>query len=82
MAPEDDEVSINSLSLPRTEKVIMGSWYGSARPWVDLPKMVDLYLNGRIKVDSLISRTYPLDEINTAYDALGRGEVARSILLY
>jgi S-(hydroxymethyl)glutathione dehydrogenase/alcohol dehydrogenase len=82
MAPEDDEVSINALSLPRTEKVIMGSWYGSARPWVDLPKMVDLYLSGKIQVDSLISRTYPLDEINTAYDALSKGEVARSILLY
>jgi S-(hydroxymethyl)glutathione dehydrogenase/alcohol dehydrogenase len=82
MAPEDDQVSINALSLPRTEKVIMGSWYGSARPWVDLPKMVDLYLSGKIQVDSLVSRTYPLDEINTAYDALDKGEVARSILLY
>jgi S-(hydroxymethyl)glutathione dehydrogenase/alcohol dehydrogenase len=82
MAPEDDQVSINALSLPRTEKVIMGSWYGSARPWVDLPKMVDLYLSGKINVDSLVSRTYPLAEINTAYDALAKGEVARSILLY
>jgi S-(hydroxymethyl)glutathione dehydrogenase/alcohol dehydrogenase len=82
MAPEDDEVTINALSLPRTEKLIMGSWYGSARPWIDLPKMVDLYMSGKIQVDSLISRTYPLDEINAAYDALGKGEVARSILLY
>ena len=82
MAPEDDEVTINSLSLPRTEKVIMGSWYGSARPWVDLPKMVDLYLSGKIQVDALVSRTYTLDEINVAYEALGRGEVARSILVF
>ena len=82
MAPEDDEVSINSLSLPRTEKVIMGSWYGSARPWVDLPKMVDLYLSGKLQVDALVSRTYPLGEINEAYDALSKGEVARSILVY
>ena len=82
MAPEDDEVTINSLSLPRTEKVIMGSWYGSARPWVDLPKMVELYMSGKIEVDSLVSRTYTLDEINVAYDALGRGEVARSILVF
>ena len=81
MAPEDDEVTINALSLPRSEKVIMGSWYGSARPWVDLPKMVDLYLSGRIKIDQMVSRTYPLDEINVAYDALAKGEVARSILL-
>jgi len=82
MAPEDDYVSINALSLPRSERVIMGSWYGSARPWVDLPKMVDLYLNGKIKIDPMISRTYRLDEINTAYDALANGEVARSILLF
>jgi len=81
MAPEDDVLSLNALSIPRSEKVIMGSWYGSARPWVDLPKMVDLYLDGKIKIDPLVSRTYPLDEINTAYEALSRGEVARSVLL-
>jgi S-(hydroxymethyl)glutathione dehydrogenase/alcohol dehydrogenase len=82
MAPEDDQVTINALSIPRTEKVIMGSWYGSARPWVDLPKMVDLYLSGRIKIDPLISRTYRLEEINPAYEALEKGEVARSILVF
>ena len=41
MAPETDEFKINALSLPRTERAIIGSWYGSARPWVDLPKLVD-----------------------------------------
>jgi S-(hydroxymethyl)glutathione dehydrogenase / alcohol dehydrogenase len=81
MAPEDDAVTINALSLPRTEKVLMGSWYGSARPWIDLPKMVDLYMSGKLQIDSLVSRTYPLDEINEAYEALERGEVARSVLL-
>jgi S-(hydroxymethyl)glutathione dehydrogenase/alcohol dehydrogenase len=82
MAPEDDNLTISALSLPRTEKVIMGSWYGGARPWIDLPKMVDLYLDGRLQIDPMISRYYPLDEINTAYDALANGEVARSILRY
>ena len=80
MAPDQDEVSINALSLPRTEKAILGSYYGSARPWVDLPRMADLYLNGRLQIDPMISRVYPLDEINEAYDALGAGEVARSVL--
>lgn len=81
MAPEDDFVTINALSLPRSERVIMGSWYGSARPWLDLPKMVDLYLAGRIEIDAMISRTYPLAEINAAYGALAKGEVARSVLV-
>ena len=80
MAPEDQKVEINALSLPRTEKVIMGTWYGSARPWVDLPRMVDLYLNGKIKVDEMLTRSYPFEQINEAYGALERGENARAVL--
>ena len=82
MAPENDEVSLNALSLPRTERVVMGSWYGSARPWVDIPKMVNLYMSDRLKIDPMISRTYRLDEINEAYAALGQGEVARSVIVF
>jgi S-(hydroxymethyl)glutathione dehydrogenase/alcohol dehydrogenase len=80
MAPEDDNMTISALSLPRAEKTLVGSWYGGARPFVDLPKMVDLYLDGKLKVDELVSRSYPLEEINQAYEALANGEVARSIL--
>jgi S-(hydroxymethyl)glutathione dehydrogenase/alcohol dehydrogenase len=82
MAPEHDEVAINALSLPRSEKVLRGSWYGSARPWVDIPKLTDLYMSGRIKIDSMISRTHRLEEINEAYAALGGGEVARSVIVF
>ena len=82
MAPEHDVVSLNALSLPRTERVVMGSWYGSARPWVDIPKLVNLYMSDRLKIDSMISRTYRLGEINQAYDALDKGEVARSVIVF
>ncbi len=82
MAPEGEEVAINALSLPRTEKVIMGCWYGSARPWVDLPRMAELYLAGKIKVDPLISRHYRLEEINAAFEALGRGELKRGVIVF
>lgn len=82
MAPENDEIHINALSLPRSERGIVGSWYGSARPWVDFPKLVDLYLNGRLQIDSMISRTYRLDEINEAYADLDKGELARSVILF
>ena len=82
MAPEDAVLEINALSLPRTERAIVGSWYGSARPWVDFPRLVDLYMHGRLKIDELISRSYPLEQINEAYDALQAGEVARSVLTF
>lgn len=82
MAPEHDVVSINALSLPRTERTLKGSYYGSARPWIDLPRLADLYLAGRLRVDELVSRSYGLGEINEAYDALQRGDVARSIIAF
>ena len=82
MAPETQEIRLNALSLPRSERVIMGSWYGSAQPWNDLPKMVELYLHGKIKIDEMITRRYPLDQVNEAYDALANGEVARSIIAF
>lgn len=82
MAAETEELSINALSLPRSEKVLMGSWYGSARPWVDFPKLVNLYMNGQLKIDPMVSRTYLLDQINEAYEALDKGEVARSVILF
>ncbi len=82
MAPENDIIEINALSLPRTERAIVGSWYGSARPWVDLPKLTDLYMRGRLKIDPMISRTWRLDEINEAYQTLASGDVARSVILF
>jgi S-(hydroxymethyl)glutathione dehydrogenase/alcohol dehydrogenase len=44
--------------------------------------MVDLYLSGKLKIDQLITRTYPLEGINEAHRALAAGENARSILTY
>ncbi len=44
--------------------------------------LVDLYLSGRLKIDPMISRTYSLEEINDAYEALDRGEVARSVIVF
>jgi S-(hydroxymethyl)glutathione dehydrogenase/alcohol dehydrogenase len=56
--------------------------YGSARPHYDFPLLVDLYLAGKLKLDELVSRTYPLDEINTAFDELEAGALARGVILY
>ncbi|MCH6556311.1 MAG: alcohol dehydrogenase, partial [Chloroflexi bacterium] len=44
------------------------------------PKLVDLYMTGKLKLDELISRRYPLDGINDAFQAMRDGEVARSII--
>jgi S-(hydroxymethyl)glutathione dehydrogenase / alcohol dehydrogenase len=49
---------------------------------VDIPRLVDLYLDGRLKVDELISRTYSLDEINEGFEALRSGQVARGVVVF
>ncbi len=82
MAEENAEVRFNALSMPRSERGIIGSWYGSARPWFDFPILVDHYMEGRLKLDEIISRTWCLDEINEAYQSLARGDLARSIIVF
>lgn len=57
-------------------------FYGSARPSVDMPRLIDLYMNKRLKLDELVSRRITLEEINAAFDWLEKGEVARSVILY
>jgi S-(hydroxymethyl)glutathione dehydrogenase/alcohol dehydrogenase len=44
--------------------------------------MIDLYTNGSLKLDELLSRTYPIEEINEAYDAMQSGETLRSVIKF
>jgi S-(hydroxymethyl)glutathione dehydrogenase/alcohol dehydrogenase len=64
------------------EKTLKGTMYGSVRPNLDFPRLVDLYLDGRLKIDQLVSRTYRLDEINDGFAALRSGQVARGVVVF
>ncbi len=81
VAKPDDMVSIPAVSLLQ-EKTLKGSIYGSARPSVDMPKLLDLYMRGRLKLDELVSRRISLEEINKAFEWMEKGEVARSVIVY
>ena len=63
------------------DRQLLGCTYGSAN-MAGMPQLVDLYRAKKLKLDELVSRTYPLEEINTAFAALEQGEVARSIIAY
>lgn len=76
------EISVPVMSLIYEEKTLTGSVYGSAQPWIEIPKIIALYKAGKLKLDELLSRRYPFAEINEAYAALERGEVARSIVTF
>ena len=79
-APIDTPVTIDARDLMQ-EKTVMGSMYGSSRPHIDFPRLLGLYREGKLKLDELISRRFSLGEVNEAFDALGRGEVARGVLV-
>jgi NDMA-dependent alcohol dehydrogenase len=82
ITPTTAEVTIPSLSLVYDERVLTGSLYGSAAPKTDIPRMIDLYRAGSLKLDELLSRSYPIEEINQAYDALQSGETLRSVVTF
>ncbi len=64
------------------EKRIRRSSYGGARPARDFPLLARAYLDGRLKLDELISRHLALDEINDGFAALNRGETIRSVVMF
>jgi S-(hydroxymethyl)glutathione dehydrogenase/alcohol dehydrogenase len=64
------------------EKTLKGTMYGSVRPTIDFPRLVELYLDGRLKIDQLVSRTYKLDEINEGFTAMRTGQVARGVVVF
>ena len=82
VSPEGARISINPNIFTMMEKRLIGSFYGSTRPRIDMPRLVDLYMEKKIKIDELVSRTFPLEGVNEAYDLLKKGEVARSVVKF
>jgi S-(hydroxymethyl)glutathione dehydrogenase/alcohol dehydrogenase len=81
MIPEGQKIELPGSDF-LDEKKIQGSNMGSNRFRVDMPRYVDLYLSGRLKLDELVSRRITLDEINEGFEAMRRGEVARSVVAF
>ncbi|HEX7774906.1 MAG TPA: Zn-dependent alcohol dehydrogenase [Parvibaculum sp.] len=65
-----------------SEKRIQGSLMGSNRFPVDMPRLVDFYMSGKLKLDQMISRRLKLAQVNEAFDELKRGELARSVIVF
>ncbi|TAM57808.1 alcohol dehydrogenase [bacterium] len=76
------QLSIQAVSLVAEERVVRGSYMGSAVPRRDVPRYIAMYRAGLLPVDLLVSRTIGLEEINSAFDALQRGEVVRQVLRF
>lgn len=82
VSPVTAEVTVTSLPLVYEERVLTGSLYGSAAPRTDIPKLIDLYKADKLKLDEMLTHSYPIERINEAYDALVSGESVRSVVTF
>lgn len=77
-----DMTSIRTSSLTFEEKTLKGSYFGSARPREDFPRLMSLYRAGRLKLDELITHRYPIEQAQQAFDDLASGRNARGMIIF
>jgi Zn-dependent alcohol dehydrogenase len=81
MAPPDARVGLDALTMTIEERCVRGSWYGSCVPLRDIPLLVELYRDGRLRLDPLITAC-ALEDVNDAFARMQAGDTARSVIVY
>ena len=81
MVPEGLLIEIPADDL-LSDKTLKGSNMGSNHFRVDMPRYVDFYLNGKLKLDDMISRRIGLGDINEAFEEMKAGSVSRSVIVF
>src|SRR5690606_4124655 len=81
VAGAGEEISTRPFQLV-TGRSWRGSAFGGVRGRTGLPELVDWYMEGKIEIDSLVTHTMPLEDINRAFDLMHEGASIRSVVLY
>ena len=82
VAKPGDSTSVRTMTLPFEEKTLTGSYFGSCVPRVDFPRMLGLYMQGKLKLDELITRRYTIDEAPQAFADLEAARNARGVIVF
>ena len=82
VVPIGQRVDFHIADITFQEKRLIGSLMGSNRFRIDMPRYVDYYLDGRLRLDEMISARIGLDDINAAFDRLRKGEAARQVIVF
>jgi S-(hydroxymethyl)glutathione dehydrogenase / alcohol dehydrogenase len=81
ISPEGSELSLPANRVVREERRLLGSFYGSARPHIDMPMILNLYMAGKLMLDELVTHRFSLEQINEAVHALESGEAIRPVII-
>ena len=76
----DLATNIDLVDMVRDHKTLVGSYYGSVSPHVTFERIIEFYKSGRLDINSVIERKYPLEKINEAYEDLESGKDGRGII--
>lgn len=82
LPPPNATWAMPSTNLVAEERTIKGSYIGTCVPSRDLPRFIDLYLQGRLPVNRLMSGKLPLDRVNEGFDLLSEGKAVRQVLTF
>jgi Zn-dependent alcohol dehydrogenase len=77
----EQEITID-MNLFEWDKTYINPLYGKCRPQIDFPDIINLYEGGKILLEEMITRTYPLNEINKAFDDLLSGRNAKGVIVF
>ena len=82
VAKPSDTTVVRTMTLPFEEKTLTGSYFGSCVPRIDFPRMLGLYMGGKLKLDELITRRYSIEEAAQAFTDLESGRNARGVIIF
>jgi S-(hydroxymethyl)glutathione dehydrogenase/alcohol dehydrogenase len=82
VARPTEAASFRPMTMVFEEKALLGSYFGSCVPRVDFPRMLQLYMAGKLKLDELITRRYAIDEAPQAFADLESGRNARGVIVF
>jgi S-(hydroxymethyl)glutathione dehydrogenase/alcohol dehydrogenase len=74
--------TMSFVDLTLMEKQVVGSLFGSANPRADIPKLLEMYGKGQLDLDGLVTKTYPLEDVNDGYQDMRDGKNIRGVLVY
>jgi S-(hydroxymethyl)glutathione dehydrogenase / alcohol dehydrogenase len=82
MIPEGTKIEIDAGTFLRRDRRLQGSSMGSNRFRIDMPRYIEFYRQGRLKLDEMVSQHMKLGQLNQAFEDMNQGNVARSVIIF
>jgi len=81
-AASDMDVKLNLFTFTLLQKDLQGAIFGGSNPRVEIPSLLSMYQEGKLKLDELVTKTYKLEDINQGYQDMRDGKNLRGVIRY